>query len=113
MMQFEFNGAVNAQYPKEKDRPLTNQTFMLSGIAVTWDTAPTTSEGITLKLVTSPPVSAEPLVVELNPSTDSVTSWVHKIAEGPIPLPDDMLAKVEYANTDGNMVKVVFLGYWR
>jgi len=113
-MQFEFDAdeAVDAQYPKESDRPVVNKTFMLSGIGVTWSAVPTTSEKITLKLVTPQPISAELLVTDLDPSTGSSTSWPYMIPEGPIPLSEGMLAKVEYPNTNTNTVKVVFLGYW-
>ncbi|MXV76389.1 hypothetical protein F4Z99_19220 [Candidatus Poribacteria bacterium] len=113
-MVYEFEGAVSVEYPAEVDRPKMRQTFILEGIAVTWDAAPTTSENIRLSLeLHGEGVSMEPLVVSFDPSDESATSWVHMIADCSIPLPVNTRAKVEYTNTDATLVKVGFLGYWR
>ena len=112
-MDFEFTGSVEASFPADADRPKMRPTFMLTGIGVTWSTAPTTSESAELRLVLEGEVEMDLLIVSRDPSTDSLTSWMHLIAEGPIPLANSICARVLYDNTDAGTVKVLFIGYWR
>jgi len=111
---YEFSRAVSVEYPAEDDRPKMRPTFILEGIAVTWNTAPTTTEEMTLSLeITANGIVMEPEVISYDPSEDSAVSWIHMIADCSIPLPVGAVAKVVYANTDSRVVKVGFLGYWR
>jgi len=79
---------------------------------MTWDTAPTTSESVELKLEADFDEVIEPLLADRDPATDSLTSWVHLISDGPIPLIDKSKACVTYPNTDRRKIKVWFIGYW-
>ena len=112
-MIYQFEGEVFAEYPKEGQRPSMRQTFMLIGIAVTWETAPTTVEDIELLLVVDDKVQDTPLVHKIDPSVRSATDWVHTVADGPVALPNGLTSRVTYPNTDATIVKVMFLGYWR
>ena len=101
---FEFPGSP---------RPMSNPTFMLVGIGVVLDVASSTSEEMLLSIVTSGDYSSELEVVKRDLSVDSVTDWLHVIRDGPIPLPQEKIARVSYQNTDENEVSVTFLGYWK
>ena len=112
-MIFQFEESVLAEYPEDAKRPVMRPTFMLAGIAVTWAAAPTTSENIDLKLVVASDIDDEIMLVSIDPSDDSLTSWVHIVPDGPVPLPPGVTAEVTYMNTDAEVVKVTYLGYWR
>ena len=110
-MNFQFTEAVDVSYPDET-RPGYRPTFMLQGIAVTWDTAPTTSEELQLLIVVPDFNSHEFLIRDLNPSTDSLTAWFHTIPAGPIAIPVNEVVKVTYLNTDRNTITIKFVGYY-
>ena len=110
-MNFQFNGAVDVSYPGES-RPEYRPTFMLQGIAVTWNTAPTTSEELELLIVVPDFDNHEFLIRDIDPSAESLTSWFHTIAGGPIAIPVNEDVKITYPNTDTNMVTVKFVGYY-
>ena len=110
-MNFQFEGAVDVSYPDDT-RPAYRPTFMLQGMAVTWDTAPTTSEELQILIVVPDFNSHEFLIRVLDPSTDSLTAWFHTIPAGPIAIPVDEVVKVTYLNTDSNTVTIKFVGYY-
>lgn len=120
MQVYQFTGAVDASFPLDEDRPRNSLTFMLRGIAVTWEdasgdpTAPTTSEMVVLGLEIDADVEMTPKLLSQDPTSPSpsLNNWVELLEDGPIALPTGWKARVLYTNTDGRVVKVAFLGYW-
>lgn len=112
-MIFQFGERVLAEYPEDAQRPVMRPTFMLVGIAVTWAAAPTTSENLDIKLVVASDIDDKIVLVSIDPSAKSLRWWVHIVPDGPVPLPHGVTAEVAYTNTDAEVVKVTYLGYWR
>ena len=78
-MLYTFTGEVSAEYPEDTDTP--RKIFFLTGIAVVYSTAPTTSENIELKLIIDDD-TMDPLLVSRDPSANSDVNWYHLIENG-------------------------------
>ena len=104
---------ISFEYPLPEERPINRQTFMLVGFGVTLDAEPTTSEEMLLSFVKSGDYPSELEVVKRDLSNPAVTNWLHLLNQGPVPLPQDTIARVVYPNTDENEVNITLLGYWR
>ena len=113
-MIYQFESTMLAEYPKVEDRPKIRPTFLLTGIAVKFARAPTTSESMQLSLgVNDNGISEEFLLRTVDPSEEDLTDWFHLISEGPVALPVNVISKVVFPNTDSNLITIVFLGYWK
>ena len=110
-MEYTFDGAVSVEFPELESRPVMRQTFMLVGIGVTLDTAPTTSEELLLSTV-STENDTELEVVKRDLSSPAVMDWLHLIDDGPLPLPQNRVARLVYPNTDTREINITFIGYW-
>ena len=104
---------ISIEFPTPAERPVMRQTFMLIGVGVTIDTAPTTSEDFLLSMVRSGDFPTELEVVKRDLSSPAVVDWLHLIKDGPVPLDQETVARVVYPNTDENEVNITLLGYWR
>ena len=121
-MVYQFNGAIDHKFPVDAERPLNRQTFMLTGIGVTWEdssgtpTAPTTAGTFVLGIdADHNDVEMSMKVTSVDPTTPtpSLTNWFELLEDGPVALPAGCVARVIYTNADSLVVKVAFLGYWR
>ena len=108
-MNFQFDSQVSITYPDES-RPVYRPIFTFQGVAVTWDTAPTTSEDLKILIVIPEFGEHEFLLRDIDPSGDSLTSWFHTIAGGPVVVGAKENIKITYPNTDANTVTVKILG---
>ena len=99
-------------FPPVDDRPINRPTFMLVGLGVTIDVAPTTSEELLLSKIKGGDYPSELEIVKRDLSSPAVMDWLHVIRDGPIPLDHETIVRVVYPNTDENEVNITFEGYW-
>lgn len=118
----EHNAAVDVRFPMPAERPNMRPTFMLVGVALTWEnasgtpTAPTTSENVVVTTETDDTIFGVEIAPQWwmkEPAAASLTSTIFQVPEQPVPLPLGMVARVTYLNTDSLIVKVQFNGYWK
>ena len=100
-MNFQFiEDPVLAEYPNQATRPSYRPTFMFQGFVLSWDTAPVTSEDVSVFLVIEEFVDHEFLLVSEDPSTDALEEWFHMLRGGPIAVSDGEHIKITYPNSD-------------
>lgn len=91
-------GAIAASSP-------SNARHAIHSITANWDSAPTTSESITVTLNSVEGAAYDTILRSENPSVGSVTDYVWEW-ENPLRVQEGSTVDVAYANTDGNTVSV-------
>ena len=110
----QVSGAVDVSFPSDKERSLTNPTFMFTGVCVKADAVPSTAEDVQVLIVVQADTFIEEFVlVKRDLATDSIQDWTWTIDGGPIAIGVDKTVRVVYPNTDGNKISVLFLGHYR
>ena len=110
----QVSGPVDVFFPSDKERSLSNPTFMFTGVCVKVDAVPSTAEDVQVLIVVQTDTFTEEFVlVKRDLATDSIQDWTWTIDGGPIPVGVDKKIRVVYPNTDNNKISVLFLGYYR
>lgn len=107
-------GPVDVSFPSDKERSLTNPTFMFTGVSVAVSAVPSESEDLQVTiLVEKETFTQEFELIRRDLGANSLQNWTWTIEGGPIAIGVDKRVRVQYPNTDGNTVSVLFLGYYR
>ena len=110
----QVSGAVDVFFPSNKERSLSNPTFMFTGVSVKSDAVPSTAEDVQVLIVVETDTFTEEFeLIKRDLATNSLQNWTWTIDGGPIAIGVDKKVRVVYPNTDNNKISVLFLGHYR
>ena len=108
------SGPVDISFPSDKERSLSNPTFMFTGVCVKVSAVPSTSEDVLVTIVVEAEGFTEEFeLIRRDLAVESIQDWTWTIDGGPIAIGVDKKVRVVYPNTDTNKISVLFLGHYR